>query len=127
MRVNPSNDRRVVYDTDTGRVQLCKKCGEPIEQCRCRTNSAEADSAGPRDGYVRLARDKKGRGGKTVTVITGLPGDAAAIAQLAQELRRLCGAGGTVKGTTVEIQGEHRDRLETYLKRKGYKTKRVGG
>lgn len=126
MRMSPSNDRRVVYDTDAGRVQFCGKCGEPIEQCRCRA-SAEADSGGPRDGYVRLARDKKGRGGKTVTVITGLPGDAAAIAQLAQELRRLCGAGGTVKGTTVEIQGEHRDRLEAYLKGKGYKTKRVGG
>jgi translation initiation factor 1 len=76
---------------------------------------------------VRLAREKAGRGGKVVTVITGLPGDAAALAQFAQELRRLCGAGGTIKGSAIELQGEHRVRLEKYLKEKGYNVKVAGG
>lgn len=124
--VSFSEDRRVVYDTDSGRVRLCKRCGEPEPVCRCGSDAAAA-AAGPRDGYVRLARDRKGRGGKTVTVITGLPGDAAALAQLAQELRRFCGAGGTVKGAAIELQGEHRERLEAYLKGRGFKVKRVGG
>jgi len=125
--VSQTSNRRVVYDTDAGgRVQLCKKCGAPEEQCRCRSD-AEADLAAPRDGYIRLARDRKGRGGKIVTIITGMPGDATALAQIAQELRRFCGAGGTIKGTTIEIQGEHRERLESYLKGKGYKVRRVGG
>ncbi len=122
-----SGERRVVYDTDAGgRVELCKTCGQPKAQCRCQDDSS-AESTGPRNGFVRLARDKSGRKGKVVTVVTGLPGDADALAQIAQELRRLCGAGGTVKGTAIELQGEHRVRLEKYLKDKGYKVKIAGG
>src|ERR1700745_2369907 len=97
-----SGERRIVYDTDAGgRVALCKKCGQPTAQCRCRDDSS-AESSGLRDGFVRLARDKSGRKGRVVTVVTGLPGDADALAQIAQEMRRLCGAGGTVKGTAIE-------------------------
>jgi translation initiation factor 1 len=125
--VSQAGARRVVYDSDTGgRVEYCRRCGEPKAHCRCHDN-ATADFPGRRDGYVRLAREKAGRGGKVVTVVTGLPGDAAALAQLAQELRRLCGAGGTVKGAAIELQGEHRMRLEKYLKEKGYTVKIAGG
>ncbi|HEX8036979.1 MAG TPA: stress response translation initiation inhibitor YciH [Ktedonobacterales bacterium] len=81
----------------------------------------------PRDGYVRIARDRKSRGGKTVTILAGIPGDAAEVTQLAQSLKKLCGSGGTVKGDSIEIQGDHRDRLESRLKELGYKVKRVGG
>lgn len=124
--MSQAGDRRVVYDSEAGeRVEYCKRCGEPKTQCRCQSDAT--DLAGPRDGIVRLARDKSGRKGKVVTVITGLPGDADALAKLAQELRRLCGAGGAVKGTTIELQGEHRTRLEKYLRDKGYKVKIAGG
>lgn len=81
----------------------------------------------PRDGIVRIARDRKQRGGKTVTIVTGLPDDSALVAQLAQTLKRLCGSGGTVKDGVIEIQGDHRDRIEARLTELGYRVKRVGG
>ena len=76
---------------------------------------------------MRLARDRKGRGGKIVTLVLGVPGGEAEIARLAQELKRFCGTGGTVKDGVIEIQGEHRDRLEPKLVALGYKVKRAGG
>lgn len=81
----------------------------------------------PSDGYIRIARDRKGRGGKTMTTVTGVPGDDAALTALAQRFKRLCGSGGTAKDGIIEIQGDHRDRLEAELKTLGYKVKRVGG
>jgi translation initiation factor 1 len=74
---------------------------------------------------VRLHRDKKGRGGKTVTVITGLP--LGQLDALARELKRLCGTGGTVRGDTLEIQGDHRDRLLPALQARGFTVKMAGG
>ena len=76
---------------------------------------------------VRLLRDRKGRGGKTVTLITGLSGSPAALAALASDLKRLCGTGGTVRDDLVEIQGDHRERLRAELERRGYTVKLAGG
>jgi translation initiation factor 1 len=76
---------------------------------------------------VRLLRDRKRRGGKTVTIIAGLPGDEAALAAFAQTLKRLCGTGGTVKDGVVEIQGDHRERLAAHLAGQGYRVKLAGG
>jgi translation initiation factor 1 len=81
----------------------------------------------PRDGVVRLLRDRKSRGGKTVTLITGLSGTPAALAALASDLKRLCGTGGTLRGDVLEIQGDFRDRLRTELERRGYAVKIAGG
>ncbi|SRR5258708_29658193 len=128
------SDRRVVYTTGIGRVRMCSRCGEPENACTCASRSRRngrddgtAVISAPHDGYVRIARDKKSRGGKTVTVLAGIPGDAAQVSELAQSLKKLCGSGGTVKGDSIEIQGDHRDRLEGRLKELGYKVKRVGG
>lgn len=76
---------------------------------------------------MRVLRDRKGRGGKVVTVVAGVPGGASAAAQIGTELKRLCGSGGTVKGDVVEIQGDHRDRIAEALKQKGYTVKLAGG
>jgi translation initiation factor 1 len=76
---------------------------------------------------IRVAREVAGRGGKGVTVITGLPLDAAALEALATQLKRSCGAGGAVRGDRIEIQGEHRDRLVAELVKLGYDAKRAGG
>jgi translation initiation factor 1 len=76
---------------------------------------------------VRLLRDRKSRGGKTVTLITGLQGSPEALASLASELKRLCGTGGTLRGDVLEIQGDFRDRLRTELERRGYTVKIAGG
>ena len=76
---------------------------------------------------VRVAREVAGRGGKGVSVITGLPLAAADLEALAGRLKRLCGAGGAVRDGVIEIQGEHRDRLVAQLRKLGYDAKRAGG
>ncbi|HZC86186.1 MAG TPA: stress response translation initiation inhibitor YciH [Steroidobacteraceae bacterium] len=76
---------------------------------------------------VRVGREVAGRGGKGVTVVSGLTLDAEQLEELAARLKRLCGAGGAVKNGRIEIQGEHRDRLVTELCRLGFEAKRAGG
>jgi translation initiation factor 1 len=82
-------------------------------------------AAGP--AKIRVGRETSGRGGKGVTVVTGLPLTGDALEELAQKLKRLCGAGGAVRGDKIEIQGEHRDRLVAELVKLGYEAKRAGG
>ena len=114
---------RVVYDSDVGRLDRCSNCKRRIEACVCPPSKQQ-----PRgDGIVRVSRDKKGRRGKTVTVVTGLPGGAAGLAEVATTLKRLCGSGGTVSGDAVEIQGDHRDRVAAKLTELGHKVKLAGG
>jgi translation initiation factor 1 len=76
---------------------------------------------------IRVAREVAGRGGKGVTVISGLPLNAAELEELAGKLKRSCGAGGAVRGDRIEIQGEHRDRLVAELAKLGFEAKRAGG
>ena len=79
------------------------------------------------DGIVRVGRETKGRGGKAVTLVRGLPLDDAALAALAKQLRAACGAGGTVKDGLIEVQGDHVERLATLLSQQGWKVRRAGG
>ena len=81
----------------------------------------------PADGIVRVSRDKKGRRGKTMTIVTGLPGGPAGLAEVATMLKKLCGSGGTVSGDAVEIQGDHRDRIAAKLTELGHNVKLAGG
>jgi translation initiation factor 1 len=76
---------------------------------------------------IRVGREVAGRGGKGVTVITGIPGDEAYLEELATRLKKLCGAGGAVKDGVIEIQGDHRDRLVAQLCKLGLEAKRSGG
>lgn len=76
---------------------------------------------------MRVRRESKGRGGKTVTVISGVPLAAQELVVLAGELKRRCGTGGTVRDWTIEIQGDHTDTLLAELQKRGFKTKRAGG
>jgi translation initiation factor 1 len=116
---------RLVYSTDTGRVDTCPTCGQPYKRCRCETPTAGASKKS--DGIVRVMRDRKGRGGKTVTVINGVMGSEAELDALAQQLKKLCGSGGTVKDGNIEIQGDHCDKVMAKLTALGYKVKRAGG
>ena len=117
---------RLVYSTDGGRVSLCPTCGQPYKQCRCDQPSSRG-SARKSDGIVRVMRDRKHRGGKTVTVITGVSTNDDGLATLAQQLKKLCGSGGTVKDGTIEIQGDHCDKVQAKLLEMGYRVKRAGG
>ena len=103
---------------------MCPACGQPVGECVCRQEK-KAVPAG--DGIVRVARETKGRKGKGVTVITGLPLDERGLQKLATDLKRRCGAGGTVRGQTIEIQGDHRESLVAELAARGYTVKRSGG
>jgi translation initiation factor 1 len=102
---------------------MCPKCGRPVATCTCKRQKA----APAGDGVVRVVRETKGRKGKGVTVITGVPLDPAGILQLATRLKRRCGSGGTVKDGVIEIQGDHRDVVVTELQREGWTVKRAGG
>ena len=81
----------------------------------------------PGAAKVRVGREVAGRGGKGVSVISGLPLGAAELDALATRLKKLCGAGGGVRDGCIEIQGEHRDRLLVELQKLGYEAKRSGG
>ena len=91
------------------------------------THTAPAAAAQGAGARVRVGREVAGRGGKGVTVISGLTLDAAQLEELAARLKRLCGAGGAVKHGRIEIQGDHRDRLVAELCRQGIPAKRSGG
>jgi translation initiation factor 1 len=79
------------------------------------------------DGNVRVRREKKGRKGKTVTTVSGLPLPPEALKQLGAELKRMCGSGGSVKDGVIEVQGDHCDTLVAALAERGYQPKRAGG
>lgn len=111
----------IVYSTEHGR--MCPDCGRPVAECVCRKEKAVPTG----DGIVRVSLDTKGRKGKAVTVVSGVLLDEDGLQKLATELKRKCGAGGTVKGGVIEIQGDHRDLLVAELTRRGYTVKRSGG
>ncbi len=106
---------RPVYQTGKGR--LCPKCGWPIDDCRC---SKPAEEPVPAKIACVLRLEQKGRGGKTVTVVTRLPRHAAFLAGLAAELKRACGTGGTATEDSVEVQGDHREKLRALLAARGW-------
>ncbi len=78
----------------------------------------------PNDVTAYIERDRKKRGGKTVTVVTGIPGE---LDSLKRNLQKLCSAGGSTKEKSIEIQGDHRDKIAGYLKEKGFYVKYKGG
>ena len=111
----------LVYSSELGRI--CPACGKPVKGCVCRKKAA-VPACG---GIVRVHRESKGRGGKTVSIVTGIPLDEEKLKALAGELKRRCGTGGTIKDGALEIQGDHRDLLVTELKGRGYTVKLAGG
>lgn len=124
------NNSRFVYSSDGGGVEYCPTCGLRKSACNCRPRGAghaTRQPSIPNDGVVRLHRDRKGRGGKAVTLITGVRGSAAELEQLATALKRYCGCGGGVKDGAIEIQGDLRERLAAKLTELGYKVKLAGG
>ncbi|HPC93686.1 MAG TPA: translation initiation factor Sui1 [Sedimentisphaerales bacterium] len=112
-----------MYPTARGRV--CPACGEPVGECVCRQPQAAAIPPG--DGIVRVSRQTKGRKGKGVTRISGVALAENALHNLARQLKRRCGAGGTLRDRVIEIQGDHRDVLVEELRKQGYTVKRTGG
>ena len=113
-----SRDTRVVYSTEKGRA--CPRCGWPVADCRC---AARADQPVPERIAAALRIERAGRGGKTVTVIGGLPRNRAFLRGLAAELRRACGTGGSVGEDRIELQGDQRALLRGLLAARGWAVK----
>lgn len=113
----------LVYSTGAGR--MCAVCRRPIASCSCAASRARAAPAG--DGIARIRREVGGRGGKTVTVVSGLALDEAALVALARRLKAACGTGGTVKGGVLELQGDHREQVVSLLTGEGIGTRLAGG
>ncbi|WP_031481043.1 translation initiation factor Sui1 [Maridesulfovibrio frigidus] len=110
----------IVYSTDHGTI--CPACNSPKEKCSCGKKSIPNN-----DGVVRIERQTKGRKGKGVSIITGLPLDGDSLKKLGKTLKQKCGTGGTIKDSIIEIQGDHRDTLKLELEKLGYKAKLAGG
>ena len=111
---------RTVYSTATGGV--CPTCGWPQRDCKC-SSQFKRDEPLPSRVVAKLRMEKKGRGGKTVTVVYDLPNNQAFLKELAGELKRACGTGGAVIERGVEIQGDLRDRVREVLLKKGWSVK----
>ena len=109
---------RPVYSTQSGRS--CPKCGWPEKECRC---AANLDQPVPDKIVAKLRLETKGRGGKAVTVVDGLPKNREFLKTLAGELKRTCGTGGTAGEASVEIQGDHRAAIRAVLAARGWTVK----
>jgi translation initiation factor 1 len=112
----------LVYSTESGR--MCPECRRALAECVCKTVAHRLPAG---DGIVRVSRETKGRGGKSVTLVKGLALDALALASLGKQLRTACGSGGTVKDGVIEVQGDHCERVIEALKKCGHSAKRAGG
>ena len=109
---------RIVYSSAAGKI--CRGCGQPERGCQCGRAASEPVPDRP---VAKLRMEKAGRGGKTVTVVFGLPNNAAFLKDLTQELKRACGTGGAVTDDTIELQGDLRDRIREFLLKKAFVVK----
>ena len=115
-----SSSGGLVYSTEFGRA--CPGCQQPVDQCSC-----NQDTLPEGDGIVRVSRESKGRGGKVMTLVTGVPLTGAELKTLAKELKKKCGVGGALKDGVIEIQGDQRDLLVSELSKRGFTVKKAGG
>ena len=102
-------------------------CQKPVSECTCKKKKSRSQTNIKYDGIIRVQREVKGRKGKTVTTVSGFQINAEELKNLATQLKRRCGTGGSVKDGIIIIQGDHRDTLITELKKRGFKAKIAGG
>ncbi len=117
----PKDDRPVVYSTEYDDQPVCQKCKQ--YPCVCRKEV----SLPPSQQTAHVRRETKGRGGKSVVVISNLTLNSVDRKQLATQLKKVCNSGGTTKAGTIEIQGEHLNKIIETLKKNGFKVKQIGG
>jgi len=111
----------VVYSTGIG--TLCPNCRRAVRECVCPKGAPGA----AKPAQVRVGRETQGRAGKGVTTVTGLPLKVTDIENLAAQLKKRCGSGGTVRNGVIEIQGDHRDAIVAVLIKLGWAAKKSGG
>ncbi|MCC6650004.1 MAG: stress response translation initiation inhibitor YciH [Candidatus Eisenbacteria bacterium] len=109
---------RIVYTTGAGR--MCPDCGWPAKDCKCSRPGAQ-NAEVPAKIVAKLRMEKAGRGGKTVTVVDGLPQNEEFLSELAGALKKSCGTGGTVRTGAVELNGDVRERVRVLLAKRGWR------
>ena len=119
------DNSRLVYSTESGKI--CPSCQKSASECTCRKKKSKPKPNIKYDGIIRIRREVKGRKGKTVTTVSAFQLADDELKNLATQLKRHCGAGGSVKAGVIIIQGDHRDTLITELKNRGFKAKIAGG
>lgn len=111
----------LVYSTDGSHRGRCPTCHH--DPCVCEPEAAVV----PGETVLRMRLEKKGRGGKAVTVVSGLPPAPAYFATLVKQLKAHCGAGGALKDGGMEVQGDQRDKVQAFLEQRGFQVRRAGG
>jgi translation initiation factor 1 len=119
------HDSRLIYSTESGKI--CPSCQEPVSECTCKKKKSRSQKNIKVDGTIRIQREVKGRKGKTVTTVSAFQLADDDLKDLAAQLKRRCGTGGSVKNGVIIIQGDYRDTLITELKNRGFKAKITGG
>jgi translation initiation factor 1 len=124
--MHPRDDNsRLVYSTDQGRIR--PQPAPPGQRKGPSKKSPPAAPAVPDDGIVRIQRTAKGRGGKTVTMVLGLPGDDATLDSILKGLKQHCGTGGSRESRVLILQGDQRDRLLARMEQLGFRARLAGG
>jgi translation initiation factor 1 len=119
------DNSRLVYSTETGKI--CPSCQKHVSECTCKKEKSKFPTNIKYDGIIRVQREVKGRKGKTVTTVSAFQLADDELKNLAAQLKRHCGTGGSVKDGVIIIQGDHRDTLVTELINRGFKAKIAGG
>jgi translation initiation factor 1 len=115
------DDSPLVFSTDGSHRGICPICGRA--PCAC----APAGEVVPARTVLRLHLERKGRGGKAVTVVSELPPHPSYFHNLIKQLKAHCGAGGALREGWLELQGDQRDKVQAYLQSLGFTVRRAGG
>ncbi len=115
------SDYEIVYSDDVNFKKRCLKCGK--FPCVC----PKISDLVPSHHTLKIRLEKNGRGGKTVTVVFELPSNEAYFKELEKKLKGFCGTGGSFKNNMIDIQGDHREKIKTFLEKIGFKVKLAGG
>ncbi len=125
--VNMNDDRRLVYSTEQGALDKpMRNTAIKRKKNRHQANKAVHITNANKQG-VRIRRESKGRGGKTVCIVDGLSMSDPELKTLLKKLKGQLGCGGAVKSGMLEIQGDHRDKVLLLLEKEGIKAKLAGG
>ncbi len=116
---DPVDNTRLIYSTSQG--SICPGCAQSVDSCACR--QIKKISIPKTDGKPSLRYETKGRKGKGVTLISGLPLSEADLWGLVKKLKQRLGTGGSVKGYALELQGDHREQVAQELRKLGFAVK----
>ncbi len=119
------NNSRLVYSTESGKI--CPSCQKSVSRCTCKKKKPRSQTNIKYDGIIRIQSEVKGRKGKTVTTVSAFQLADDELKNLAAQLKRHCGTGGSVKDGVIMIQGDHRNTLIIELKNRGFNAKIAGG